>query len=488
MIPRLLAAAALLAGVAVWIWSDKGGESWGRIDVRTSLEDRLADGSLHTPSTQSFLRGNHWLESVTEAAIKLDGEDLGSVEFLDPSTEAEVRVVSLPMDQLVPRLHYVPPSPPDAFDAFNLMLAEYSRNSLSVPVGAEGDTMAHFETTLTEERPWTLAADYAFVPNPFFRPVRIGVINNCLGPGLWELSATDRSGEIYHAWIHVPEEPYVRLIARTNGVDEAFVRDALRWRTDSVPLDLGRLRTVVDTLGEAPACLCMGEGSGYSTQDSRRKLARGYAHVNGRPPETLDELTTHPVQLASFVEPGKYSATERKRFDLQFLRGVRGARVLRTTAKTAYQPRDGVEARASLEIEIDLGEWRLVLGNLPPQLLVPQQDFAIHGFGVGVMSSGGLAERRRFLVDAGPAPTFAYLCRGDMAVNSHGYGLEQVFVRTHTNDAKPWWEITLTSYERIVDVVKYRVEIPTALHAELRNRAANYAAPPYRTYRDDNLR
>ncbi len=58
------------------------------------------------------------------------------------------------------------------------MLAEYSRNSVSVPVGKSSDTMAHFETDLDEAVPWTLDGDYRFVPNPNTRPVRFSVINN----------------------------------------------------------------------------------------------------------------------------------------------------------------------------------------------------------------------------------------------------------------------------------------------------------------------
>ena len=46
----------------------------------------------------------------------------------------------------------------------------------------------------------------------------------------------------------------------------------------------------------------------------------------------------------------------------------------------------------------------------------------------------------------------------------------------------------MTSYERIVDIVKYRVDIPDGLHEELTQRAMRYVSPLYRTYRDDNLR
>ena len=36
--------------------------------------------------------------------------------------------------------------------------------------------------------------------------------------------------------------------------------------------------------------------------------------------------------------------------------------------------------------------------------------------------------------------------------------------------------------------MKYHVEIPKALHAELRDHATRYVPPLYTTYRDDNLR
>ena len=490
----LITAALAVASIAVW--TRAGGETWGRMRVEPNLEDRLGDGSFYTPSTQSFLRARHWLDSVTAARIDLDRGHHAEIELIDPSGEAELTLAGLPLDQLVPRLHYRSAEPPDAFDAFNLMLAEYSRNSLSVPRGSRGDALAHFETTLTEDRPWTLDGDYEFRPNRGFRPVRVAVVNNCLRPGLWELSASDRSGEIYHSWFEVGADHYERLVARTNDVGEDFVRRALAWRTDEVPLDLDRLRRDPVDLGPTSARLHSEGGTGYSSQDSRRKLAQQYVLVQRgdalEPPSTLGDLTAGTIHLSSFVEPGKYSSAERRAFELGFLRDVEGAHVFEAHSTTDYDWRRAVDEKRVFELHVDLGDWRLVLGNLPPELLVPQEDFAIHGFGVGVLASDGVAERRRFLIDDGPAPSFAYLCRdrnGELlAVNSHEYGIEQVFLRSHLLADSSWWEVTLTSYERIVDVVKYRVEIPPVLVDELRAHAANYSAPLYRSYRDDNLR
>ena len=483
-------------GVVALGWAPTtNGTAWREIAVRPNLEDQHPDGRPHTPSTQSFLRGAHHLDGVTAAAVTIDN-DHATIQLKHP--KMDFAVVNLPIEQLVPRLHYTPATPPDAFDALNLMLAEYSRNGLSVPHGRAGDAMAHFETDLTEERPYRINGDYQFQANADFRPIRFAVINNCLKPGLWELSAKDRSGEIYHAWMELAMNDYHDLVARVNGLSRSFVESALQWRDEPVIADLSRLRGEKRSLGKVAARLDLESDSGYSSQDSRRKLAAGFAKIerDGQQtvPKRLADLTTNPALLSNFIAPGKYSLEERRRFDFTFLRGLRGATVLETVASAHYNWRN-VKAPprpAGIEIHLDLGDWVIVLGNLPRALLVPQEDFGIWGFGVGVLPSSGFAERRKYLIEAGPPPTFAYLCKrtdaGLQAVNSHNLGLEQVFIRTHSLGDQPHWEITITSYERIVDLVKYRVDIPNELVKDLQNAATNYAAPLYRTYRDDNVR
>ncbi len=471
----------------------------GSVVVTPTLEDRTPDGSLYTPATQSFLRGRHWLESIEGLAATVAIDGTARIELYGADDTHRMVICNLQLDQLVPRLHYAAGPRPDDFDAFNLMLAEYARNSISVPVGRPGDTSGHFETDLPEAVPWTLGADYEFEPNPLTRPVRMSLVNNCLRPGLWELSASDGAGEIYHAWFEMPPDLYLRVLATTNGLEPDFALRAVQWSSQSVRLPLERLRAVTEVIGTAMVDLAMDSESGYSTQDSRRKLSKGYVLVerDGKlvAPQRLGELTQHACHLSAFVEPGKYSLDERRRFDLAFLREPLAAEVRIVRPHTRYQWREVPAAEPSgtyLEILLRLRDHVLVLGNLPMDLLVPQQDFAIHGFGVGVLSSDGIAERRQYLVRQGPAPSFAYLCEPDgqdlYGLNSHEYGLEQVFIRTHLDGAVPWWEITITSYERIVDLVKYRVEIPAQLHDRVERYAVEYIAPLYLTYRDDNLR
>ena len=190
-------------------------------------------------------------------------------------------------------------------------------------------------------------------------------------------------------------------------------------------------------------------------------------------PERLGELTTGVCRMSNFIAPGKYSWTERKAFDLRFLGNPERAEVSRVKPLTNYQWRDGDGDHGDdyLELRLQLGDFVIVVGNLPMQLLVPQQDFAVHGFGVGVLSSDGIAERRKYLIEDGPAPSYAYLCRETngslVALNSHEYGIEQIFIRTHSDDARPWWEVTVSSYERIVDIVKYRVDMLGAVEMTL---------------------
>lgn len=490
------ALAASLAGCG-------GREDLGTFEIASTIEDRLPDGSLFTSGTQSFLRGHHWLETLERVHLAVDGDSLARFDFESADDEHTFTVHNFPVEQGVARLHYRPASPPDDFDAFNLMLAEFSRNGLSVPVGGPGDAMTHFETSLSAEVPWVLAGDYDFVPNPDFRPYRIAMVNNCLRPGLWEVNASDRAGEIYHGWFTLDPEVYAGLVARANGVSEDFAAAAVQWSAEKRRLDLDRLRTVEGDVGRYRLELAdRDEPVGYSSQDSRQKLGQRFVQVETSPgelakPEKLEELVSHPVRMTSFVEPGKYSLTDRKVFDLGFIGQPRGIDVRRVRPLTRYdwrhgdRPPDHAEA-THLELTLDLGERSIVIGNLPLPLLVRQEDFVLNGFGVGILAAQDLAERRRYLIEEGPAPSFAYLVEerdGELwGLNSHDAGIEQIFIRTQPFVAEPFWEITITSYERIVDLVKYRTEIPAQLLAELQAASEAYVSPLYFTYADDNVR
>jgi hypothetical protein len=469
---------------------------------KSTLEDRTDSGALFTPETQSLLRGAHALETIDGLDIAVRRDDSATVTLRSSTTGEVVEYANVPLDQLVPRLHYPPANPPDAFDAFNLMLAEYSRNSIDFPRGGKGDTMTHFRSGFDETAaPWTLKGDYEFQANPRYMPNRMSLTNNCLGPGLWEINATDTSGEIFHAWFGFPGDRYNDIVARVNRLPLDFVAKAVIFDKADQPVDLDRLRTVKESLGRVGVKLADDTRAGYSSQGSRRKLGRGFALIekDGKlvKPEKLSDLTRYPSHMSEFQEPGKYSFTTRREFDFTFLGKPRQAEILRVDPKTRYEwwtdeRHPKAEKTEYIEIRLDLENESLVFGNLPISLLVPTEDYTLHGFGVGVLSAGEPAEQRKLLIERGPFPGFGYLLKIDgsnvLGVNTHERGLEQVFVRTHWEGEVPRFEIILTSYERMVDLVKYEVEVPAALVPDLRRAKLEYIPPIYRTYRDDNLR
>lgn len=501
---RATGLAALLAALfALPLVTRTPGATLGNVAVRPTLEDLTDQQDLYSSSTQSFLRQSHWLETVTSIDISLADDRLANVDFQTPDRTHRLALRNVPLDQLVPRLHYPVNGAADDFDAFNLMMAEYARNGLSVPVGSAGDAIAHFETTLSEDVPWTLAADYQFLPNAYYRPLRVSIVNNCLAPGLWELAAQDTAGELYHAWFSFPRPQYLQLVARTNRLDVPFVERALEWSEQPVPLDLDRLRAegeLIDTV----AVEVVHADVGYSSQDSRRKLAKRfllYEDATGlHLPQTTTDILQNVVKLSDFVPPGKYSFSQRKPFDYAFLAAPRDARVLRVEPRTSYgwnltetQVRPArEEERLYIELQIDLGSELLIIGNLPLDLLVPQEEYAIHGFGVGVLAAQDFAERRSFLIADGHRPSFAYLAiradQGLLAVNSHDRGIEQVYLRSFPDREPPYWELVVTSFERIADLVKYRVPMPESLWSLQRLHARRYTTPVYLSYRDDNVR
>jgi hypothetical protein len=284
-----------------------------------------------------------------------------------------------------------------------------------------------------------------------------------------------------------------------NGLELAFVEKALKWDTRRVPVALGRLRDEQRSLGTMSITVVDRKVS-YSTQDSRRKLQKGYVKVEVggqlRVPETLSEILSHPIHLSDFVPPGKYSSSKRKVFDVSFLAKPVSAEVKTVRPKTRYEWRRGgtkpdFSGEDHIELDIDLGEVHLLVGNLPTPLLVEQEDYAINGFGVGILPPLSAAEQRKLMLEHGPHPHYAYILEKKdgrwYARNSHEMGVEQVFIRARPFASPPHWDLIIAAFERISDLVEYRIEMPAGLVEAARKHSRQYATPVYFTYTDDNL-
>ena len=473
----------------------------GSFEVRPSLEYRTPNGSIYNPYTQSLLRTNSILETVKKVEFAISQNGNLSLLLNSQGDKYFVKIDNLPMSFLIPRILYSPSDPPSEFDAYNLMLAEYARSGVGVPYGTEGDERTHFKSNLTQTVPWILKGDYDLSPNEYYRPLRVGVVNNCLRPGLWELNAKDRSGEIYHSWFQLSEDFYLNQVAQHNNIKAEFVKNALVWEKDRIPLQLDKLRRMVRSVGKTQIYL-QDAPIGFSSQDSRRKLDNSFARLiddEGREtlPDMLSSFHKSPVIMPVFEDPGIYSIEEWKEFDFSFLASVSEAEINIVEPLTSYNPKQlrktvPTKDETYIELIIELANnENLILGNLPLRLLVEQEDYIIYGFGIGILNAGELSERRELLFELGHRPSYAYLTQKigttHLGLNSHDRGIEQVFIRSRPTSTPPHWEITITSYERITDIIKYNVEMPQEFVDIQAKQSRDYIAPIYFSYRDDNV-
>jgi hypothetical protein len=469
------------------------------IQVKTLQEDLNQKGEIYSASTQTLLRGKHWLESIKSVNIQLLNGAI-DLDLKGGTPEHYMGLRNIPISFIIPGLNYKNLGAFDSFDAFNLRMQEYSRAGLSFPNGTEENRMTRFVTNLREETPWSMKGQ-EFIPNPSVRPMRVAVINNCLAPGLWELSAVDRSGEMFHGWFNFPLEQYYALVSKHNHIQVEQAKKSLNWSVDSVPIHLERMRNEIKEFPEMGFKVATDSKAGYSSDDSRRKIERKYVEIKNdtgwATPKKVGDILSHPTRFSSFIPPGKYSIKEKREFNFSYFQTPVSAIVREVKPLTEYTASLELKHRKSedtryLEIELTFPERTLWIGNLPLRLLVSQQDYAIHGFGVGIFESDGLAERRKLFLENGPLPSFAYVGKIDkdgvaIALNSHEQGLEQIFLRVLDDGAGLRWEIILSSYERISDIARFEVPVPEELQADVRAAIDSYITPPYFTYRDDNI-
>ncbi|WNJ18770.1 hypothetical protein [Pontibacter sp. G13] len=476
------------------------------VSISLDQERLIEPGKVLSSSTQSLNRYHSKLRDLETLSCAFDRETQKiQIGLSDPQTDARLVLHGLDARFLVPILPYHNEQSPDGFDLANLMLAEYARNGIGLSFQDLNDRFGYAGASdglFDEQGEFIFGEDGQIAPNPAVKPKRVGITNNCLQPGLWELAAKDAVGEMYHGWFKLPQEFYLDIIKDVNGIsisDEALNKVLEHgFGEGEVPLHLERLRTVNGSFEVGPVALNRSKELGsYSSQDSRRKVQRSFFRTmrDGAelPADILGDMQEgDQFELTAFVPPGVYDSSEpvKINFDPNWVE----ATCWNVLPKTSYgQNSEDYGQQGYLELHLESGDGlrKLVVGNVPISLLVPQEDYRIPAFGVGVFAPSELIERRYLRVEQGPPPHFAYLAsKADgnwFMVNNHDVGYEQVILRPFQKSGQWFLRLTLVSYERIVDLLELEIQLSEELGNRLQKAAATYSPPIYEVYTDTNI-
>lgn len=497
----IIGVAILVAIPAVWFGLDYYGTGVLKID-----QEDMKDGVVLNPSTQSINRYSSVARELTKVKTKVDEENmLLSLLIADDKKERKVFVDKLDINYLVPLLPYPHEKTPDDFDLANLMLAEYARNGIALSYQKTNSKFGVFNAsanTFSSNEEYLLN-DGMVIPNKDVKPVRFSVTNNCLKPGLWELSAKDTVGEMYHGWFKFPKSSYYKMVKLANDIDipNWKLALALRYKKDlsATEVKLDRLRIAGDVLIKRKAILNQEKMVGaYSTQGSRRKSQKGYFSIIRdskviKPKDFSKMKLGDKFKMHKFVSPGIYSASDSKVVDYDPAWTNITVRKVNPLARYAGS-NTLLDKYGYIELKItkDNDSDAIVVGNIPLSLLVFQDDYKVPAYGVGVLPSSELIERRYLRLKDGPLPHYAYQMSKNsddkwMMVNNHETGQEQIYLRPFEKNNKLYLRITLVSYERIVDLLEVVVEVDGELEKVIREASSNYSPPMFRVYKDANV-
>jgi hypothetical protein len=462
------------------------------------------NGKILTPSTQSLNRYTSVIREFTKPVSIAVNDSYLSLNLSNPNGDL-INFEKIDLRYIVPMLPYSMKQA-DEFDYANLMLGEFSRNAVALSYQENNELFGYFNASnnvFNSDDDYLMNEDGTLAANSRVRPLRFSVTNNCLGTGLWELSASDSAGEIYHSWFDMPRSTYYGMIRSVNDLDlnDIEMFDSLRYKKDlsDVEVDLDRLRidkgVLLDVATEINAAKEVG---GYSTQDSRRKVQNKYFEVfrsgDKVTPEIFYDLAMGDMfKLRKFVPPGIYSSDEK--VTIPFNPYWNKVQIKDVTPLTQYP--GGKAADDSLGyIEItaynDDMQKVVVVGNVPVSLLVEQQDYFVPAFGVGVLMPSERIERRYLRLKDGPVPHYAYMMSKNdddkwSLVNNHEVGIEQLTIRPIVKGGKTYLRINLIAYERILDLIEMEVPITGSLAKRIEEATAKYTPPLYRVYKDDNI-
>ncbi len=475
------------------------------VKLALDQEERLADQPL-SASTQSVNRYRSVLSRFDAVDLLYDAhEGRLRVRFDEKGAPTDlVAYENVDARFVVPLLPYAHGRALSAFDKLNLMLAEYSRNGVELSLQEKNSEYGYATThgLFNDDEEYRFEAGKV-VPNPGARPKRMALTNNCLFPGLWELSASDSVGEMWHAWMTLPAHGYFDLVRAVDQVDAADgeLKDVLDYHKTipRVPLELDRLREVVRTIATLPVAVDAEKPiGGYSTQDSRRKVQRKFYRIErgGKPiaAATFAELQPGDLfQFFSFVPPGIYTNKTLRTVPYEPIWTTATLREVRPRTRFGAAPSPHRYVDGALELTLRSGDGRraIVVGNLPIDLLVFQEDYDVPGFGVGVLRASESIEKRHLFLRDGPAPVYAYTADVDgetmYLANNHELGLEQIYLRPVRRGDDVLLRVTLVAYERIVDILEVDVKLPDELARKIVDASARYERPLWRSFSDSNL-
>ncbi|MGZ3425288.1 MAG: hypothetical protein ACXVCV_01510, partial [Polyangia bacterium] len=391
-----VASLAAIALIAVGCKSAHDVEMRG-VKLARDQEERLADQPLSS-STQSVNRYRSVLSRFDAVDVRYDVRSgrIGLRFDVDGKPDDGVAYDAIDARFVVPLLPYPHGRALSPFDKLNLMLAEYSRNGVELSLQEQNSEYGYAATRgalFNDDEEYRFEAGKV-VPNPGARPKRMSLVNNCLFPGLWELSASDSVGEMWHAWMTLPKHGYFELVRAVDGIDagDDLLADVLDYHKTipRVPIELDRLRGVVRELGTIPVAVDASRPLGsYSTQDSRRKLQRKFYRVERDGKEitasTFGDLRpSDRFQFFSFVPPGIYTKKTLRAVPYEPIWTTATLREVTPRTRYAATPSQHPYRKGALELVLGSGDGKraIVVGNLPIDLLVFQEDYDVPGFGV----------------------------------------------------------------------------------------------------------
>ena len=468
--------------------------------VALDQEIKIAENKVINSSTQSINRYSSNLRELNSVKFIHD-QQKRKLNFSLQNSEIgkSLDINNIDIEFICPQLPYTEILQ-DKFDIANLILAEYSRNGINIPIQESNDMFAQvsFSEDLFNEKGEYIFEDGKYKPNAGVLPKRLSVINNCLRPGLWEFSASDAVGEMYHSWFEVDRDFYFEIVENQTGIKKEFIPNDFDnpIHFANVKVELDRLRNLSHHIGDYKLSYNSSKALGsYSSQDSRRKVQRKFYEIE-RGDKAIEVNSQKELQdgdkfsMFSFQEPGIYNPNEK--MELEFNRNWRTATIHSVEPKTQYS--NDQEFLPSEYIEVTIFNKQksksIVIGNIPLALLSFKNDFVIPSFGVGVFQASEQIERRLLRTTVGPHPSFAYLTDIDNEgnhnmVNNHLYGYEQLFLRPVEKGEDLFLRITLVSYERITDLIEFDIKI-NDMKSIIQQNNDSYQPPIYETYLDDN--